>query len=1020
MAVINCKNCGGSLQLSDDKTIGTCDFCGSTMTFPKVDDEQRAAMFNRGNHFRRIGEFDKALQIYEHIVRDSEQDAEAHWCCALCRFGIEYVEDPATYEWLPTCHRASFDSFLEDVDYKAAVEYSDGITRRQYLKEGNRIAEVQRGILAASQNSEPYDIFICYKESDADGQRTRDSLLAQDIYYQLTEQGRKVFFARITLEDVAGTQYEPYIFAALNSARVMIVVGTKPEHLNAVWVKNEWSRFLAMMKKDRHKLLLPCYRDMDPYDMPDQLSMLQSYDMSKIGFLQDLIRGVSKVLDAEKKPEPAKETVVVSHQTGSNASALLKRGNMALEDGEWTKADEFFEEVLNQNAESAEAYIGKALAQEKCPDLQRLVDKWLREYAKASSETITVPENTKHIQQAVDRYEVPGYLSREEIKELYRISLNYTSTLNSRKQQQSSGKAAWNSHKLLTRATQFAQGETAKQLQEAKSTYFAQLDARVEEAGAQQTENEEKFLARYEAHLLERDAKAEALRQEAAQRRHTVYESRAKDAEVSDSIFTLERSIQELTAMGNYLDSEALVLKCRERVLLLRQAQEQAEKEKEARRHAQAVAAAAAYEAGKKRSTRRAIITVSAIAAAILFLVLLVKVIIPQIRYNKAGELFAAGQYPEAAEVYAALEDYKDSQGRSNESRYRYAETLMKEAQYPQAILYFQELGEYKDSFERILECNYLQAEAFFAAGDDYLAATLFGKAGTYKDAWQRSRELWDTFTVHNTLCTEGFGVFAVRENGTIAFVNGAHSDLYSDDIAKIANWTEIVSIAQDDFLAGLREDGTVVLTGDSELEEITGTWTGVVAIAASYHKLYALLCDGTVISTARGSDHALAENVTRLIWCGGGVGIEFRDGHYTFYNRFGREENLDTRNWTDVVMLNENNSGVVALRADGTVLYERNPIIENPENFTSATAWENIIAISADSEHLVGLKADGTAVAVGGNYNGRLNVGSWNNIVAIDTSLFLSVGLRSDGTVVCTDGDVQRNLTWNDIRLPE
>lgn len=168
------------------------------------------------------------------------------------------------------------------------------------------------------------------------------------------------------------------------------------------------------------------------------------------------------------------------------------------------------------------------------------------------------------------------------------------------------------------------------------------------------------------------------------------------------------------------------------------------------------------------------------------------------------------------------------------------------------------------------------------------------------------------------------------------------------------------------------------------------------------------------------GSDHALAENVTRLIWCGGGVGMEFRDGHYAFYNRFGREENLDTRNWTDVVMLNENNSGVVALRADGTVLYERNLLAGNRENFTNATAWENIIAISADSVHLVGLKADGTAVAVGDNYNGRLNVGSWNNIVAIDTSLFLSVGLRSDGTVVCTDGDVQRNLTWNDIRLPE
>ena len=131
MDILKCKICGGDIELSADKTFGTCEYCGSTMTFPKVDDEQRAAMFNRGNHFRRTGEFDKALAVYERIVQEDEDDAEAHWCCALCRFGIEYVEDPNTLEYLPTCHRASFDSFLEDVDYLAALEHSDGITRRQ-------------------------------------------------------------------------------------------------------------------------------------------------------------------------------------------------------------------------------------------------------------------------------------------------------------------------------------------------------------------------------------------------------------------------------------------------------------------------------------------------------------------------------------------------------------------------------------------------------------------------------------------------------------------------------------------------------------------------------------------------------------------------------------------------------------------------------------------------------------------------------------------------------------------------
>lgn len=271
MAIIKCKMCGGDMELSDDKTLGTCNYCGTTMTLPKLDDEQRAARFNRGNHFRRTGEFDKALAVYEQIVQEDDTDAEAHWCCVLCRFGIEYVEDPATMEYLPTCHRASFDSVQEDVDYLAAVEYSEGVTKRQYQKEAVKIAEVQKGILAASQNEEPFDVFLCYKETDdTTKERTRDSLDAQDIYYKLTEEGYRVFFSRITLEDKAGTEYEPYIFAALNSAKVMIALGSKPEYFSAVWVKNEWSRFLALMKKDRSKLLLPCYKNMDPYDLPEQ------------------------------------------------------------------------------------------------------------------------------------------------------------------------------------------------------------------------------------------------------------------------------------------------------------------------------------------------------------------------------------------------------------------------------------------------------------------------------------------------------------------------------------------------------------------------------------------------------------------------------------------------------------------------------------------------------------------------------------------------------------------------------
>ncbi|NLX82379.1 MAG: TIR domain-containing protein [Clostridiales bacterium] len=359
MTIIKCKMCGGDIQRSEGQAYGTCDSCGSTMTFPKVSDEQRANLFNRANHFRRQGEFDKAIAAYESILNQDDGDAEAHWGVVLSRYGIEYVEDPASHERVPTCHRVQVDSILNDADYLAALEHApDGYSRSLYEEEARRIAELQKGILMLSAQEKPYDVFICYKETTDGGSRTPDSALAQEVYYQLVQEGYKVFFSRITLEDKLGQQYEPYIFAALNSARVMVVIGTQAEYFNAVWVKNEWSRFLALMKKDRTKLLIPCYKGMDAYDLPEALSMLQSQDMGKIGFIQDLVRGIKKVVDASRG-KPGATTVPMQAETiaAPGVQSLLTRAGLFLEDGDFKSAAEYADKVLDIDPKHAPAYI---------------------------------------------------------------------------------------------------------------------------------------------------------------------------------------------------------------------------------------------------------------------------------------------------------------------------------------------------------------------------------------------------------------------------------------------------------------------------------------------------------------------------------------------------------------------------------------------------------------------------------------------------------------------------------------
>lgn len=316
MSVLTCKMCGGDLELSEGMTTARCPYCGTSQTIPRLDSEQRIRLYERANHFRRRNDYDMAMALYEQLLHEDQTDSEAYWSLVLCRYGIKYVEDSASHRRIPTVNRTQYTSILADEDYKEALRYADAMQAKLYEQEAAQIDAIQKGILQVSQNESPYDIFLCYKETDENGQRTRDSVLADEVYYHLTKEGYRVFFSRITLQDKLGESYEPYIFAGLHSAKIMIVIGTDPQNLQSAWVKNEWSRYLALIQKGEAKVLIPAYRDMDPYDLPKEFSHLQALNMAQLGFMQDLLHGVGKIIGSA-----ANTTIPAGNVPASNRAA---------------------------------------------------------------------------------------------------------------------------------------------------------------------------------------------------------------------------------------------------------------------------------------------------------------------------------------------------------------------------------------------------------------------------------------------------------------------------------------------------------------------------------------------------------------------------------------------------------------------------------------------------------------------------------------------------------------------------
>ena len=164
MAVFKCKMCGGDLEVIPGQSVAECIYCGTQQTLPKLEDDRRINMYDRANHFRRNNDYDKAMGLYEQILNEDKTDAEAYWSLVLCRYGIEYVEDPVSHKRVPTVNRAQYTSIFMDEDYKSAIQYADATQKAIYEEEAKYIDGIQKGILEISRSEKPFDVFICYKE----------------------------------------------------------------------------------------------------------------------------------------------------------------------------------------------------------------------------------------------------------------------------------------------------------------------------------------------------------------------------------------------------------------------------------------------------------------------------------------------------------------------------------------------------------------------------------------------------------------------------------------------------------------------------------------------------------------------------------------------------------------------------------------------------------------------------------------------------------------------------------------
>lgn len=416
MGGLKCKMCGSNLDIEDSITVCKCEKCGTSQTVPDIEDDKELKLFERAGRLRFNCDFDKAAGIYNTITDSYPEEAEGYWGLILCKYGIEYA-DNASGKKVPVCHRISYDSVMDDEDFELVMENSDSESRAIFREEAKIIEENRKKYIQIAESEQPYDIYISYRAKDDNGDKTAVSEIAGHLYNKLTSAGYSVFLSEAALKGKKQSDCEPYIYSALNSANVMLALGTSYDDYNDVWVKNEWNRYLEIAEKNKNKCLIPCYKDVD-------------------------------------------------------------EGFSAISDKNWKEANKLFFQVLDEEPDNSKAYWGQLLVQQECTNAREMADNLYLQVIGNTSDNTYELEIRDRRQEIKDKYPVANLFSEEEYANLFDVHFNYQSGVENTKSAIAANNEHYilSDNELFKRAKQNADAEVAAGIEEFVANVNRHLD----------------------------------------------------------------------------------------------------------------------------------------------------------------------------------------------------------------------------------------------------------------------------------------------------------------------------------------------------------------------------------------------------------------------------------------------------------------------------------------------------------------------------------------------------------------
>lgn len=611
----------------------------------------------------------------------------------------------------------------------------------------------------------------------------------------------------------------------------------------------------------------------------------------------------------------SKDSVELGFAQAGNLSALLKRGELALEDREWDRAITFFEQALNLDAESADAYWGKVLATLHCISIVEFKNYWTQQ-AETFNTVEACPADEQRIQSALSSYQVLGYLDTDTIRtEFDSFNRCFSSTVAFYEEQLRRAHDYFLQDKLFTRASQYASEEFASSLYDAKSEIFSILQSKLKSAQEQDAETSKQLVEKYtkflddvEQRMHEQSKKAKIQSTSDAKQRECA--ARKKKA-----------SIVSASIMAVIVVAISLVVT---QIIVPSNHYKEAEKMYTLGYYLEAAnefANAGNYKDAQNREQES--------------------------HYVYANKLLDQNNIPAAIGEFRKAGDFNDSK----EKVVSLMQLLATHTTISGTAIGGDRGGVIaiaEDGNRMVLDLSSEYRNLDLREFTDLVAVDFRGSTATglksdgtvvaTSDVRGINQDLQAVKSWRNIISvkTNGGRVYGLRSDGKV-LVEGLEASYTS-----APKWNDIIAIATDDYgCMGLRSNGSAL--AESINTNVMDRWSDVVVIADSYYLSYGLKADGTVISY----------NSLNLLNSAGEVGdwtdivaISVGDRVTVGLKSDGTVVNIgdnkrDLSSWTDIVSISANDQYILGLKLDGTVVVAG----ENDclDQLSPVTNWTNV-----------------------------------------------------------------------------